>query len=77
MTGDKFSAGNIPAEYSISQNYPNPFNPSTKIDFTLPADSKVSLRVYDITGKEVAVLVNSDLSAGYHTINFDASNLLL
>ena len=75
LTGDKFSAGNIPAEYSISQNYPNPFNPSTKIDFTLPADSKVSLRVYDITGKEVAVLVNSDLSAGYHTINFDASNL--
>jgi len=65
----------IPAEYSISQNYPNPFNPSTKIDFSLPVDSKVSIRVYDITGKEAAVLVNSQMAAGNHTVNFNASNL--
>lgn len=66
---------NIPAEYSISQNYPNPFNPSTKIDFSLPADSKVTLKVYDISGKEIAVLVNSDMTAGIHTVDFNASGL--
>ncbi|NOS85880.1 MAG: T9SS type A sorting domain-containing protein [Ignavibacteria bacterium] len=65
----------IPAEYSVSQNYPNPFNPSTKIDFSLPADSKVTLQVYDITGREVALLVNSFMTAGTHTIDFDASAL--
>jgi len=66
---------NIPAEYSISQNYPNPFNPSTKIDFSLPVDSKVTLKVYDITGKEIAVLVNSVMPAGNHTVDFNASAL--
>lgn len=65
----------IPSEYSISQNYPNPFNPSTKIDFSLPVDSKVSIRVFDITGKEIAVLVNSVVEAGVHTVNFNASEL--
>ncbi len=66
---------NIPSEFSISQNYPNPFNPSTKIDFSLPVDSKVSIKVYDITGKEAAIIMNSQMNAGYHTVNFNASGL--
>lgn len=73
--GNTISENNIPSEYSISQNYPNPFNPSTKIDFSLPENSKVSLRVFDITGKETAVLINSEMAAGFHTVNFEARNL--
>ena len=66
---------NIPSEFSISQNYPNPFNPSTKIDFSLPVDSKVSIKVYDITGREAAVIANSEFQAGFHTVNFNAEGL--
>jgi hypothetical protein len=65
----------IPKEYSLSQNYPNPFNPSTKIDYELPADGEISLILYDISGKEVASLINEFKTAGYYTINFNASNL--
>ena len=43
----------IPAKYDLSQNYPNPFNPTTKIDFSLPSDSKVKMIIYDITGREI------------------------
>lgn len=73
--GGNTSPLNLPAEYSITQNYPNPFNPSTKIDFSLPVDSKVTLKVYDISGKEIAVLVNSQMTAGIHTVDFNASGL--
>jgi len=73
--GDLSVSSSMPSEFSISQNYPNPFNPSTKIDFSLPVDSKVSIRIFDITGKEAAVLVNSVLEAGVHTVNFNASQL--
>lgn len=64
-----------PAEYSLEQNYPNPFNPSTAIDFTLALDSKVSLKVFNILGQEVAQLLNSDLAAGSHNVTFDAAGL--
>ena len=63
----------IPGEFSISQNYPNPFNPSTTIKFSVPQQSNVVLKVYDILGSEVANLVNETLDAGNYTINFDAS----
>jgi hypothetical protein len=66
---------NTPMEYSLDQNYPNPFNPSTKISFTLAADSKVDLKVFNILGQEIAVIVNGALAAGSHSYNFDASNL--
>jgi hypothetical protein len=62
-----------PAEFSLDQNYPNPFNPSTKITFSLAVDSKVSLKVFDVTGQEVANLINQDLTAGVHSYDFNAA----
>lgn len=61
--------------FKLSQNYPNPFNPATNISFQLPASSEVSLKVYDMLGREVATLVNGRISAGEHTVSFDASSL--
>ncbi|MCE7858044.1 MAG: T9SS C-terminal target domain-containing protein, partial [Ignavibacteria bacterium CHB3] len=65
----------VPAEFALDQNYPNPFNPSTKIAFRLAVDSKVSLKVFDILGQEVTSLVNGNLVAGGHSVDFDASSL--
>ena len=64
-----------PANFELKQNYPNPFNPSTKITFTLPEKSYVSLDVYNIIGQKVAALINQNLEAGRHTLDFDANNL--
>ena len=64
-----------PEKFSLSQNYPNPFNPTTKIDFDLPKDGKVSIVIFDITGREIANLVNEVKTAGYYTLQFNASNL--
>ena len=64
-----------PVSFEVSQNYPNPSNPVSKIDFQVPYDTKVSLKVYDLTGKEVSVLVNGYLPAGFHTVEFNGSNL--
>jgi photosystem II stability/assembly factor-like uncharacterized protein len=65
----------LPALYSVSQNYPNPFNPSTTISFVLPVNCFVTLTIYDITGKEITTLVNGELSAGYHTLQWNAQNI--
>jgi hypothetical protein len=65
----------IPSVYAVSQNYPNPFNPSTKIDYDIPYDGKVSILLYDISGREVGKLVNEVKTAGYYTVQFNASNL--
>jgi hypothetical protein len=64
-----------PDIFALDQNYPNPFNPSTKIAFRLAVDSKVSLKIFDVLGQEVATLVNTNLVAGGHNVNFDASSL--
>ncbi|HEX9251169.1 MAG TPA: T9SS type A sorting domain-containing protein, partial [Ignavibacteriaceae bacterium] len=64
-----------PDNFSLNQNYPNPFNPSTTIEFQLPKESFVSLKVYNILGVEIATLVNEQRQAGVHKINFDASGL--
>lgn len=66
---------NIPVAFALGQNYPNPFNPVTTIRYDLPQNGQVRLAVYDIIGREVALLVNSEVAAGVHTIHFDASNL--
>jgi hypothetical protein len=65
----------VPGEFSLSQNFPNPFNPSTQIELALPKESRVTLDVYNLVGQLVASLVNETLSAGYHTITFNASAL--
>ncbi|RPI17863.1 MAG: T9SS C-terminal target domain-containing protein [Ignavibacteriae bacterium] len=65
----------IPADYSLSQNYPNPFNPSTNIHFSLPKESNVSLKIFDLTGREVAAYMNnSSLKAGEYNVEVDASS---
>ena len=63
----------IPSGFSLSQNYPNPFNPVTNIKFALPVSGNVTLRIFDVTGKEVAQLINQNMEAGSHEINFNAS----
>ncbi len=64
-----------PESYILNQNYPNPFNPSTVITFNIPQQSRVSLKVYDMLGREVSVLANNDFSAGEHYVQFNAENL--
>ena len=65
----------VPAEFVISQNFPNPFNPSTRINYFVPNESFVSIKVYDFLGREVTTLVNETKSTGSYEIVFDASNL--
>jgi hypothetical protein len=65
----------IPTKYELAQNYPNPFNPTTKINYDIPFDAKVSIKLFDVSGREVATLVNNIQTAGYYTINFNGSNL--
>jgi len=65
----------IPNEFSLSQNYPNPFNPTTNIEFSIPEKSFVNMKIFDITGKAVAELVNENLSAGTFRYEFNAGNL--
>jgi hypothetical protein len=67
-------SGNIPDKYSLEQNYPNPFNPATSINFSIPKAGNVRLTVYDILGKEIALLVDENLTAGTYKADFDASN---
>ena len=64
----------VPNVYSLSQNFPNPFNPVTEIKFSIPSQSFVKLVVYDISGNEVATLVNNEKTAGNYSVNFDATN---
>ncbi len=67
----------IPASFQLSQNYPNPFNPSTRINYSIPVDSKVSFELYDITGQKVATLLNTEVKAGYYTFDLSANNYRL
>ena len=74
INGITNESGGIPDEFYLSQNYPNPFNPSTIINFKLPKDGFVTLKVYDMLGREVAVLVNEFKPIGNYSVNFDASS---
>jgi len=75
ITGVPVDNRNIPNNYSLSQNYPNPFNPSTTISFSLPSKSFVSLKVFDMIGREIATLASGELSAGTYTRQWNASNM--
>lgn len=65
----------IPSKYELNQNYPNPFNPSTKINFSIPKSGFVSLKIFDISGKETANLINENLTPGVYEYKFNAANL--
>jgi hypothetical protein len=67
------SEGKIPEFYALSQNYPNPFNPTTKIDFAIRNNGFVSLKIFDILGREVRQLVNETKNAGVYSVEFNAA----
>ena len=65
----------IPIKYNLSQNYPNPFNPITNLEFGIPELGFVTLKIYDVIGRELITLVNENKEPGYYKVKFDASNL--
>jgi hypothetical protein len=65
----------LPVAHDLLQNYPNPFNPATNITFQLPADERIALKVFNVTGREVATLADGRFTAGTHTVIFDGSAL--
>jgi hypothetical protein len=75
ITGTQQGNANIPGKFDLKQNYPNPFNPSTKIEFSIPENTYVTLKVYDAAGKQAAVLVDEFKIAGNHFVSYDASRL--
>ena len=74
-TGIAHQESNAPKDFELCQNYPNPFNPVTIIEYSLPQSQKVTIKVYDMTGKVVAVLENHERSAGTYKVQFDARRL--
>jgi len=75
ITGFGQNENTVPDSYLLEQNYPNPFNPMTSIKVQLPNNGSIKLVVFDVTGKEVAILFNGELNAGTHKVEFDASGL--
>lgn len=69
------SSGETPAEFNLKQNYPNPFNPVTNIQFDLPKDVFVTIKIYDVLGREVATLINDFKKAGSYIVSFNGSEL--
>jgi len=75
LVGIGHDFGTVPAKYSLEQNYPNPFNPTTTIEYSLPSREFVTLKVYNVLGEEVMLLVNEQKDAGRHAIDVDATRL--
>jgi hypothetical protein len=65
----------LPTEYYLFQNYPNPFNPSTKIKYSIPQSSQVVIKIFDVLGNEIVILVNEEKSVGNYTVEFNAASL--
>ena len=75
VVGVPANQNETPQAYKLKQNYPNPFNPVTKIEFSVPRDEYVTLRVYDILGRELTILLSKNMKAGNHSVQFDGSKL--
>lgn len=75
ITGAEVHEGNVPKSFELHQNYPNPFNPSTTINFSVPKDGNVSIKVYDTKGELVKTLVNQRIITGKYSVEFDGSAL--
>jgi hypothetical protein len=75
LTSVKDVITEMPTNFILKQNYPNPFNPSTTISFSLAQKSKISLKIYDVLGREVGVLANGVMNAGVYNLNFNAEKL--
>jgi hypothetical protein len=65
----------LPKQFSLSQNHPNPFNPSTKIEFSLPIEAQVTIKLFNSIGEEVSEIVNRNYSGGVHEVFFNARNI--
>jgi hypothetical protein len=74
-SAEKKQSEGLPVSFVLRQNHPNPFNPSTRIEYAVPTSGNVTLRVFDMLGREVAVLVNGMVEAGWYSVNFNAHNL--
>lgn len=75
ITTDVEDQLSVPTDYKLEQNYPNPFNPGTVIRFAVPERTMVTLKVYDIIGREIATLINEERDRGWYNQSFDASKL--
>ncbi|MBT3496573.1 MAG: T9SS type A sorting domain-containing protein, partial [Candidatus Marinimicrobia bacterium] len=69
------SSASLPKTFALKQNYPNPFNPTTTIIFDIAQSGKASLKIYDLTGKEVLSLIDKNMDAGHYQFGLNASNL--
>ncbi|KAF0152379.1 MAG: hypothetical protein FD143_1017, partial [Ignavibacteria bacterium] len=70
----EISAEEIPVSFELYQNYPNPFNPTTKIKFALPQNGRTKLTIYNTLGESVVELINKELEAGYHEVEWNATS---
>ena len=75
MTTDVKNSIELPKNFSLEQNYPNPFNPTTTINYSLPKRSLVTLKIYDVLGREIATLVNEEKNSGTYKVIWDAKNM--
>ena len=64
----------LPTKYELYQNYPNPFNPTTNIKFSLPEDTRIAINIYNLLGEKVASVLNEDVKAGFHQVDFNTNS---